>query len=70
MVAHKLMKFKLMTHLLCGGVIMLTSCRYHSHISFTDEYICRQLLDRLYPATVIPINKVYLYRTTLLSGNH
>ena len=36
MVVHKLMKFKLlMTQLLCGGVMMLTSCRYHSHISFT-----------------------------------
>ena len=33
----------------------------------TDEYICRQLLDRLYPATVIPITKENLCCTTLLS---
>ena len=32
-----------MTQLQCGGVIILTSCRYHSHICFTlktNEYIC------------------------------
>ena len=34
-VAHKLVELGLIAQLLLGGVIMLTACRYHSHIYFT-----------------------------------
>ena len=36
-VAPKLVKRGLIAQLLLGGVIMLTACRYHSHIHFKVE---------------------------------